>query len=44
MLEAGNSFKQQAKDNPHGWEIGWYENNKPLVEKCREKCLPFAYI
>ena len=33
MLKASNNFKSQAKNNPHGWGIGYYKNSKPVVEK-----------
>ncbi|MEM4712213.1 MAG: class II glutamine amidotransferase, partial [Archaeoglobaceae archaeon] len=36
MLEASNRFKDQGKNNPHGWGIGWYKNGEPRVEKYRE--------
>lgn len=40
MLEASNRFKFQAKDNPHGWGIGWFdEQGKPRVEKYGENAL-----
>lgn len=36
MLEASNNFKRQGKNNPHGWGIGWYENELPRLEKYGE--------
>jgi len=33
MLEASNKFKYQGGNNPNGWGIGWYENNKPQIFK-----------
>ncbi len=36
MLEASNNLKKQGIDNPHGWGIGWYENEKPKIEKYGE--------
>ncbi|MCX8106742.1 MAG: class II glutamine amidotransferase [Ignavibacterium album] len=33
MREAKNNFKQQAKYNPDGYGIGWFENNKVRISK-----------
>ncbi len=36
MLQASNNFKRQGMANPHGWGIGWYENEIPKIEKYGE--------
>ncbi|MCM8789383.1 MAG: class II glutamine amidotransferase [Candidatus Omnitrophica bacterium] len=33
MLEASNRFKDQGRDNPNGWGVGWYENGISRLEK-----------
>jgi len=39
MLKADNSFKEQAKKNPHGWGVGWYVNGKAEIFKRGESAL-----
>lgn len=33
VLEAKNNFKDQSKNNPHGWGIGYYCGTRPQVVK-----------
>lgn len=33
LCECERPFKNFGMDNPDGWGIGWYENNRPLIYK-----------